>query len=100
MKKGTFFATWLLLKKVNFSKKLAEDLLFLGIFWSKRWRDVVGGWVGGGIIFTGTSLVVPKKVPAVYGDFDFFFLQKTPDFENSSLFFFHLQMFLKFFAKI
>ena len=55
--------------------------------------------VGGGI-FTGTSLVVPKKVPAVYGDFDFFFLQKTPDFENSSLFFFHLQMFLKFFAKI
>ena len=36
----------------------------------------VEGLVEGGGIFTGTSLVVPKKVPAVYGDFDFFFSKK------------------------
>ena len=41
-----------------------------------------GGW-GGGDIFTGTSLVVTKKVPAIIGDFDFFF-PKNPHFENSS----------------
>ena len=38
---------------------------------------------GRGEIYTGTSLVVSKKVPAIYGDFDFF-SQKTSDFENSS----------------
>ena len=39
-------------------------------------------WLGGGI-FTGTSLVVSRKVTATFGNFDFF-SQKTPDFENSS----------------
>ena len=34
-----------------------------------------GGWGGG--IFTCTLLVVSKKVPAIYGDFDFF-PQKPP----------------------
>ena len=45
------------------------------------WRvGVRGGWGGG--IFPGTSLVVPKKVPAVFGDLDFFSSHNTQDFEN------------------
>ena len=44
------------------------------------------------------SLVVSKKVPATYGDFDFFF-QKISDFENWSWIFFHLKSFLFFLAK-
>ena len=40
--------------------------------------DLGGRWLRGGI-FTGTSLVVPKKVPAIYGDFDFF-SPKNPRF--------------------
>ena len=45
------------------------------------------------------SLVVSKKVPAIYGDFDFF-CQKISDFENWSWIFFHLKKFLKFFGKL
>ena len=56
-----------------------------------------GGWEGG--IFTGTSLVVSKNVPANFEGFDFF-TPKNPDFENSSWIFFHLEKFLKFFDKI
>ena len=39
--------------------------------------DLGGRWLGVGI-FIGTSLVVPKKVPAIYWDFDFFFSKKPP----------------------
>ena len=44
------------------------------------------------------SLVVSKKVPATYGDFDFFF-KKNPTFENLKLDFFPIQYFFRKCAK-
>ena len=59
-------------------------------------------WVGdgglGGVIFNGTSLVVPKR--CLLSMRILFFFPKTPDFENSSWIFFHLKKFLKFFGEI
>ena len=47
--------------------------------WGGRW------WLGdGGGHFYWYVARGFKKVPAIYGDFDFFFPQKTTDFENSS----------------